>query len=353
MGRRILVVIGIVWLPLMLIRLWLWPAHFMELLLDYRLVARGLIAAPAFVLAEPIMESRFRMLLDHIRNSRLLVGPDLARMDEILAGLRLRDSYLPEFVILLGIIAHTVTSYKFVGEQSIGDLAFQSPTGIHLTPAGWYAMVISAPFTQFLAGVVLWRWLLWTIFAFRLSRLNLRLVPSHPDENGGLGFLSISTRAFVPFSFAISTVIGASFRNDILNHGKHLVNFKGPAIAFVVIIFAIALLPSIFFVPKLLPLRRKGILEYSIIGQMQSSAFHEKWILHGNEHEADVIDAPEISTLCDYNSAYNNVEDMYPIPVDKEALTGLALSIAIPALPTILAEIPIQVVLQDLLSALK
>jgi hypothetical protein len=106
-------------------------------------------------------------------------------------------------------------------------------------------------------------------------------------------------------------------------------------------------------VPKLLPLCRKGILEYSIIGQMQSSAFHEKWILHGNEHEADVIDAPEISTLCDYNSAYNNVEDMYPIPVDKEALTGLALSIAIPALPTILAEIPIQVVLQDLLSALK
>jgi hypothetical protein len=121
----------------------------------------------------------------------------------------------------------------------------------------------------------------------------------------------------------------------------------------VVIILFVALLPLLFFVPKLLPLRRHGILQYSIIGHMQSTAFHDKWVLHGEENKDEVIAAPEISTRCDYNSAYNNVEDMYPIPVDKEALAGLALAIAIPALPVILAEIPLQVVLQDLLSALK
>ena len=354
MGRRILFVLAVVWLPIVLIRLVLWPSHLMQLLTDYRLAARGLIAAPAFILAEPIMESRFRMLLQHIRDSHLLVGPDLARMDEILAGLRrLRDSVLPELAILLAIIVHTATSYKFVAEQAIGDLAFQSPTGIRLTPAGWYSMLVSAPVIQFLAAVVLWRWLIWTVFAFRLSRLNLQLIPSHPDENGGLGFLSISTQAFVPFSFAISTVIGSSFRDDILNEGKHLVNFRGPAVAFVVIIFAVALLPFAVLCSQLSRLRRKGILDYSVIGHKQSSAFHEKWVIHGEEHEADLIDAPEISTLCDYNSAYRNVENMKPFPVDKEALTGLALSIAIPALPVILAEIPIQVVLKDLLEALK
>jgi hypothetical protein len=71
------------------------------------------------------------------------------------------------------------------------------------------------------------------------------------------------------------------------------------------------------------------------------------------ENEQGIIAAPEISTLCDYNSAYSNVENMYPIPVDKEALTGLAISIAIPALPVILAAIPLKTFLQDLLSALK
>jgi hypothetical protein len=353
-GRRILFAICITWLPLVLIRLAHNPRGIMQMLLDYRIDARLLIAGPALFLAEPIMESRFRMLIDHIRESHLLMGADLAKMYAILAGLRrYRDSILPELVILLIVVGRAVSSYGYIASESIGDLAFQSPTGTHLTPAGWYMMLVSAPFFQFVALVVVWKWLLWIVFAFQLSRLNLRLVPSHPDENGGLGFLSISTQAFVPIAFAWAAVIGASFRNDILNNGKHLANFKGPGIAFVVIVFAVALLPLLFFVPKLLPLRRKGILEYSTIGHMQSTAFHDRWVIHGEENRDEIIAAPEISTLCDYNSAYTNVEDMYPIPVDKEALMGLALSIAIPALPVILAEIPIATVLQDLLEALK
>ena len=353
-GRRILICVAIVWLPVVLIRVALDPGRIMQIVLDYRIIARMLIAAPVLILAGPIMDTRFRMLVEHVRETHLLVGHDLVKMYEILAGVqRLRDSILPELFFLVVVIARVFLSYKFIGEESIGNLAFMDPTGVRLTPAGWYAMVVSAPIVAFLALVVLWRWVLWTIFAFRLSRLNLQLVPSHPDENGGLGFLSISTQAFVPFSFAISTVIGASFRNGILNGGKHLVNYRGPGIALAVIIFAIAILPLLFFFPKLAPLRRKGILEYSIIGHMQSAAVHEKWVLHGEENEPEVIAAPEFSTLCDYNSAYKNVEDMYPIPVDKEALVGLALSIAIPALPVILAEVPLQTVLQALLSALK
>ena len=352
-GRRILFVLAIVWLPVVAIRLLHAPDRVMQLVLDYRLDARA-IAAVVLIAAEPIMDSRFRLLIEHIRKSRLLIGPDLATMDHFLASLRrLRDSFVPEALFAVAVVLRAATSYGFVASQTIGDLSYQTTTGLHLTTAGWYALLVSAPMIQFLALVVLWRWLVWASFAFRLSRLNLRLVPSHPDENGGLGFLSISIQAFVPFSFALSTIVGASFRNDILNNGKHLIAFKGPAIALVVILFAVAILPLIFFLPKLLPLRRKGILQYSIVGHMQSFAFHDKWVHHGEEHEEEAIAAPEMSTLCDYNSVYKNVEDMYPIPVDKEALTGLAISVVIPALPVILAEIPIQTVLQDLSSALR
>ena len=352
-GRRILFVLAIVWVPVVVIRLLHAPDRIMQLLLDYRLEARA-IAAVILIVAEPIMDSRFRFLIEHIREAHLLIGPDLAKMDNILDRLRrLRDSFVPELVFALAVAFRAVTAYSFVAEQTSGDLSYRTSTGIHLTVAGWYGLLVSAPFIQFLALVVLWRWLLWTIFAFRLSRLNLKLVPSHPDENGGLGFLSISTQAFVPFSFALSTIVGASFRNDILHNGKHLIDFKGPAIALVAILLAVAVLPLFFFLPRLLPLRRRGILEYSIIGHMQSYAFHDKWVHHGHEHEDEVIAAPEMSTLCDYNAAYKNVEDMHPIPVDKEALMGLAISVLIPALPVILAEIPMQTVLQDLFSTLR
>src|SRR5271165_3731935 len=352
-GRRILLVLAVIWAPVFAIQLVAAPARILQTLLDYRLEARAL-AAVILIVAEPIMDSRFRFLIEHIRESHLLIGPDLVEMDRVLARLRrVRDSFLPEALFLVAVAVRAATSYSFIVEQTSGDLSYQSSTGVHLSAAGWYGLLVSVPIIQFLALVVLWRWLLWTAFAFRLSRMNLRLVPSHPDENGGLGFLSISTQAFAPFSFALSTVVGASFRNDILHNGKHLVNFKGPAIALVVILFAAAVMPLLFFMPKLLPLRRKGILQYSIVGHMQSVAFHDKWVHHGEEHEDEAIAAPEMSTLCDYNSAYKNVEDMNPVPIDKEALAGLAISIAIPALPVILAEIPIQTFLQDLFSALK
>jgi hypothetical protein len=99
-------------------------------------------------------------------------------------------------------------------------------------------------------------------------------------------------------------------------------------------------------------LRRRGILEYSIIGQIQSTEFHEKWILNRAANVADLIDAPEVSTLCDFGGAYDRIEAMNPFPTDKGALIGLALAVAIPTLPTILAEVPLAVVLKQLLSAL-
>ena len=52
-----------------------------------------LIAVPVLLLAQPLMESRFRMILQHIRDAHLLKGADLARMDEILVNMiRWRDS---------------------------------------------------------------------------------------------------------------------------------------------------------------------------------------------------------------------------------------------------------------------
>jgi hypothetical protein len=107
-----------------------------------------------------------------------------------------------------------------------------------------------------------------------------------------------------------------------------------------------------FFVPRLAALRRKGILQYAILGQIHSLEFHQKWVLNRAGNEAEFLDAPEVSTLCDYGQSYDRIEKLNPFPTDKGALIALVLAVAIPALPTILAEIPISVLLKNLLSAL-
>jgi hypothetical protein len=189
LGRRITFLIAIGWLPLLLITALLNPQDLVSLIRDYRVHSRMLIAAPALLVGEILMESRFRAVIEHIHQAALLDTSDLARVDEVLAILvRVRDSLLPEFTILLLLILHTATSYKGLID-AMPWLSRASSTGLQLTAAGWYAVLVSSSIFQFLFGVMLWKWLLWTFFAFKLSRRNLQAVPTHPDRHGGLGFL--------------------------------------------------------------------------------------------------------------------------------------------------------------------
>jgi hypothetical protein len=54
----------------------------------------------------------------------------------------------------------------------------------------------------------------------------------------------------------------------ILYHGAHLTDFKPSAIVLVAVTGLVALGPLAFFVPRLAGLRRKGVLEYGILGQL-------------------------------------------------------------------------------------
>jgi len=350
--RQIIFAVAVGWVPVFLITLVLNPEALMSFLRSYRLHSRMLIAVPVLLLGQSLMESRFRMVVEHLRTARLFSDAHLVRTDEFLTGLlRLRNSVLPEIVILLIGPAHTYLRFSKLVDATPW-LANATEAGLRLTPAGWYSVLIVAPIFQFLLGLSLWKWLLWTIFAFRLSSLPMNLIPIHPDRHGGLGFLGLTPLGFAPIAFALTAVVGATWRHEIVRNHAHLIDFKLSAIALVVIFFALALLPMIFFVPRLAALRRRGILEYSTLGQILTAAFHEKWIVHRGGGESQILTEMGSSNVLDYSQAYDRIKQLIPLPVDVGTLIQLALSILIPALPMILAEIPVRVVLKDLLQAL-
>lgn len=352
-SRRVAVLVAIAWLPLVMLTLFLNPFGLTSLLRDYRVNARLLIAVPVLVLGELIMDARFRMVLNHLRKSGILSPPDREYMDRVSASLvRLRDAFWPEVIIFSLLVIHTVAAYKSLVDATPW-LGHGSGDAFHLSAAAWYAIVISAPLFQFLLGLALWRWVSWTIFAFKLSRRPLNLFATHPDEHGGLGFLGLTSAAFAPIAFSATAVIAATWRQDILHHGAHLVNYRWPTIALLAIVALVASGPLVFFVPRLSALRRAGILEYGILGQLHSAEFHEKWIRHRAGHESEFLQAPESTTLANYGHAYERIESLNVFPADKGALYTLAAAVAIPALPAILAEIPVTVVLRDLLGALR
>ena len=353
LGRRITFALALGWVPLILITALFNAGGLVSLVEDYRIHSRILIAVPVLLLGQLLMESRLLSVVAHITEADLLDAPDLARMNGTIGTLRrLSDAYLPELAILLLLIIHTATSYKGLVDATPW-LAHGAGADLRLTSAGWYAVVVTSTMFQFLLGLGLWKWLLWTLFAFKLSRLKLKLIPTHPDEHGGLGFLGLTPVAFTPVVFAATCVIGATWRHEILHGGANLMTFKLPAIVLLVITAMVALGPLAFFVPRLAALRRSGILEYGILGQIQAGAYHEKWIRHRIGHEDEFLTAPETSTLCDFGQSYERLKQLKPFPADIGAYIALAVSVALPMLPVILAVIPLAVVLKSLLGALR
>jgi hypothetical protein len=354
LGRRIALAVGLGWLPLILITLLSRPNTLAGLLTDYAVNARMLFAVPALLAGQILMERTFITIVQQIRKTELLSPPELAKMDLAIASLlRLRNSVAAEVIIVVLVYLHLATMagsrMGIAGAWALSDVG----AGLHLSPTGWYYALVSQLLYQFLLGISAWKWLIGSCFLFRLSRLDLQLVPTHPDQHGGLGFLGMAPMGIVPTVFVVCAAIGSTWRTEILKHEAHLLNFKLDAIVLVVIVLVVAMGPLLLFVPRLIRLRRQGILQYGILGQLQSVEFHKKWILNLKGQEDDFLAAPEVSTLTDFSASYENVEKLQPFPLDLGTLGGVVLAIVVPILPVVVAEIPFITVLKALLNAVK
>lgn len=354
LGRRIVFAVAVTWVPLLLITLLFNPHAIRSLLGDYLVNARILFAVPVLLVGQLIMEQTFRAIARHVREAGLLLEEELIRLDAIIGNLmRLRDSMLPELLILAAVYVHVAL---FIGPRlsiALPWAVISTGTSFHASPAGWYGALVSGALYEFLLGLSLWKWLLWSYFLLRLSRLNLQVVATHPDHHGGLGFLGLSPIAAAPIAVAVSAAIASVWRAQILHHNTHLMDYKFQAVALLVIVLLIFMGPLVFFMPRLGRLRQRGILEYGTLAQMHSMDFQQKWIVRRAGHEDEFLDAPEVSTLTDLATSYDNIEHMQPFPFDKVAFFSLLLAVVLPMLPVVLAEIPLSEVLKALFGALK
>jgi len=354
LGRRVILAIAVGWLPLVLITLLFNPRALVGLLTDYTVNARMLFGVPVLLAGQPVMETAFRAIVGAIRDAGLLTSSDADRLDQTLARLiRLRDSVIPELIFV-------VVAYAKVAETVQTQLMYVRPWGlvgtgveIHLSTAGWYYVLVSQLLYQLLILISLWKWLLWCIFLYRLSKLDLQLVPTHPDQHGGVGFLGLSPAAITPTFLVISAVIGATWRSEIFREHVHWLSFKVDAAVLLGVVLIVTMGPLLLFVPRLARLRRLGIFEYGALGQFESMQFHKRWIQHRAGREEEFPASPEASTLTDYGSSYQNIEHLQPFPFDQGAFVGLILAVALPLLPVVLAEVPFATVLKALLEAVK
>jgi hypothetical protein len=307
---------------------------------------RLLIGLPLLVVATSVLDDRCRYPLEELTRSQPAAIRDaLGRIVE--RARRLRDSWWPELVLLATALVLSVVLWT--GSGSSGFVGARAGASLDLSAThGWYALV-ALPLFMFVLARTLWLWLLWSWISWRISRLPLELVATHPDLAGGLGPLARPIVAMVVVSAANGAVVSSTWAATILEHRASLSAFGAPLLLLVAVHVVVALAPSVLFAPHLVRARLQGLAAYGAFAGRYVDAFHRHWIVNRAE---DVLGTPDIQSLADLGHSFEVVEHMHVVPFGRRDASLVVLATLAPMLPLLLTVMPLHEVMITLVQAL-
>ena len=196
-----------------------------------------------------------------------------------------------------------------------------------------------------------WRLLIWWVLLWRLARLDLRLIPTHPDLAGGLGGLGVAHTDLAPFSFGVSAMLVASYAEDILFSGATLESLVLPLTGIVLGMTALVLAPLVFFAPRLLSAKQRGLLDYGELAATYTEEFDAKWV-RGGGTKSDFLGTADLQSLADLGNSFETIRSTRIVPITRQAVMALGVATLLPIAPLLLTVIPAEELAKQLLKLL-
>jgi len=336
--RRIVAVTMVAWLPLPILTLIGGQAlHGIKVPFIYDVEAhvRFLIALPVLIAAEVMVHYRLKPGIQGFVAQRIIDPGDMPKfLDAVESARRLRNSNSLEFgLIVLVYVIGVWVWWNGVAVESASWFATPGDSRFSLTLAGYWYAFVSIPIFQFILLRWYARFFIWSRFLWRVSRLKLRLLATHPDRAAGLGFLGLSTYGFGPILFAQGALLAGLIASRVMYEGQDLLSFKMEAGAFVIAFVFLVFSPLFVFAPKLARARRRGLREYERLGARYVDEFHQKWVCGGAPKGEDILGTGDIQSLADLGNSYNVVRETRPVPFAWTDVVRLAVSAAAPLIP--------------------
>jgi hypothetical protein len=340
--RRVVMFVVVCWLPLSILALI--GGEFLPsgngrvpLLYDIEAHVRFLIVLPLLIGAEIPVHQRLRGVLQQFLTRGIVRAEDRARFDARIANaLAWRNSMVLEVGLLL--LVYTVGHWLWAGEIALDRTNWYARPGsdaFALTlPGTWYAWV-SIPLFQFVLARWYIRLFIWYRLLWQISRLDLHLVPIHPDRAAGIGFVGNSVYAFMPLLVAQGALLCGWIADRVVKTKLTVLDFKIDVVLLIGFLVAALMLTLAVFLPKLAEAKRMGRRQYGLLGSTYTTAFERKWIKGERHADEPLLGTGDIQSMADLITTYQQVQDTRLLPFGPTVISHLVMATALPLLPLV------------------
>jgi hypothetical protein len=298
-------------------------------LTDLTAWARFFFAIAAFILAEEQVERGLRIRLAQFVRAPLLAPESMATAaTAVSVALKERDSRLAEIVALVLAGGAAVTSFLTLEWADTSSWAVNhSDDDNALTAAGWWSVWVSLPLCFFLLFRGLWRHFVWGRLLRKIARLQLRLVATHPDGKGGLGFLAEYPNAYMFFVFGMSSLIAAALAKNLIRDSLSVTAFSTVMVGWLAIVILLFALPLAAFSPPLAILKQRTL---HVLGA-QATRYHrsaERKLLGCNVAADSGVEADE--DISDPTKTFETTRKLSSMLISRTAIVPVTAAALIP-----------------------
>lgn len=318
-----------------------------SLLTDVAVYARYLVSLPLLIIAEHYSTPALNRIAHHFGDIRMVSEADSLKYEKALVSTRrLLNSIAALVVMVLLILSQVIFMRRTLGDKIEGSWRMMpGETITSWTYAGWWEAVVSHPLYLMLFYAWLWRLFLWARLLWKISGLNLTLIPCHPDGAGGLGFVGASLVALRLFALGIACTAVGPIANQVLHGGRKLLEFKVTVLGFAVILMALLVGPMLCFIRNLREGRRSATFAYGGLVVALGREFERRWIGLGKSPEqivdSSALEAPDFSATTDLLQIVEYASNLRLVPFDRKGLITLGIVILAPFGPLLLTEVPL------------
>jgi hypothetical protein len=338
--RRVIASIVLTWLPLLLLSVFgtgAGRAGRISFIHDIEVHARFLAGLPILIAAELLVHTRIRAAVRRFVEWRIVLPEDMPLFNKAIeSAVKTRNSVLVELALLVAV--YTLGLWVWNSRTELGLVTWYALPGSrwNLTLPGYWYVFVSVPVFQFILLRWYMRLLIWFRLLWQVNRIELNLLPAHPDRCGGLSFVGKSSYAYAPILFAQGAILCGIVADRVLYRGESLQSFKFQIGGFIVFFVVAVLAPLLMFTPRMARVKRKGLAEYGLFAQRYVEGFDQKWIRGKAFPSEELLGTGDIQSLADLGNSYEIVRGMRVVPFGVQDISRLALATAVPLSPLLL-----------------